>query len=123
MMHIQETLSDAAVLSELGRRLERHRVQRDRTQAELAEQAGIGRATLQRIERGESVQLLSLVKLLRTLDLLEALDGAVPATIELPIAQLDRERRPARRRARRRRDAPDPPPWTWGDDASPERGR
>lgn len=123
-MRIQDTLSDAAVLTELGRRLERHRVQRDRTQAEQAEEAGIGRATLQRIERGESVQLLSLVKLLRTLDLLEALDGAVPATIELPIAQLDRERRPPRQRARRRRAAPSgTEPWAWGDDPAPGPGR
>jgi transcriptional regulator with XRE-family HTH domain len=123
-MRIQDLLSDAAVLAELGRRLERHRVQRDRTQAELAEQAGIGRATLQRIERGESVQLLSLVKLLRTLDLLEALDSAVPETIELPIARLDRERRPPRQRARRRRAAPaSTEPWTWGDDPGAEPGR
>lgn len=122
-MHIQNLVSDDAVLAELGRRLEHHRVQRDRTQAELAEQAGIGRATLQRIERGESVQLTSIVKLLRTLELLGALDAAVPETIELPIEQLDRERRPPRRRARRRRGAPPPEPWSWGDDAPPEAGR
>jgi transcriptional regulator with XRE-family HTH domain len=123
-MHLRDLLSDDAVLAELGRRLERHRVERDLTQAELAEEAGIGRATLQRIERGESVQLISLVKLLRTLELLEALDAAVPASIELPIAQLERQRRAPRRRARGRRGAqspePEAEPWRWGDDAPPE---
>jgi transcriptional regulator with XRE-family HTH domain len=123
-MHLRDMLSDDAVLTELGRRLERHRVERDRTQAELAEDAGIGRATLQRIERGESVQLVSLVKLLRTLDLLDALDAAVPVSIELPIARLEREQRAPRRRARGRRGAQSPEseaePWAWGDDAPPE---
>ena len=49
---------------------ERHRLERNRTQAEMAVQAGIGRATVQRVERGESVQMTSMVKLLRTLGLL-----------------------------------------------------
>ena len=119
-MHIPDLTSDAAVLAELGRRLERHRIARDRTQTELAEAAGIGRATLQRIERGESVQLTSIVKLLRALELLDGLDAAVPASIDLPIAQLERERRPPRRRARGRRGTPAPPPatepWAWGDE-------
>ena len=125
-MRIQDLTSDDAALAELGHRLERHRVERNRTQAELAAEAGIGRATLQRIERGESVQLTSLVKLLRALGLLAALDAAVPASVDLPIAQLERAERPSRRRARGRRGgggdaaAPagaDPAPWRWGDEA------
>jgi len=119
-MRIEQLTSDDAVLRELGRRLERHRVARDRTQAELADEAGIGRATLQRIERGESVQLTSLVKLLRALDLLDGLEAAVPPAIALPIAQLEREQRAPRRRARGRRGAPPTTPaaepWSWGEE-------
>ncbi|HEV7771878.1 MAG TPA: helix-turn-helix transcriptional regulator [Conexibacter sp.] len=113
-------MSEDAVLAELGRRLERHRVERNRTQAELAEEAGIGRATLQRIERGDSVQMTSIVKLLRTLELLSALDAAVPESIALPIAELEREQRRVRRRARGSRGGPVPEadgqPWGWGED-------
>ncbi len=121
-MHLDETATDAAVLAELGRRLERHRVERNWTQAEIAAEAGIGQATVQRAERGESVQMTSMVKLLRTLGLLGGLDLAVPESIDLPIAQLERERRRGRRRARGRRGGrpaqpaePADEPWTWGD--------
>jgi transcriptional regulator with XRE-family HTH domain len=106
-MRFAETMTDAAVLIELGRRLERHRVERNWTQAELAAQAGIGQATVQRAERGKSVQMTSMVKLLRTLGLLAGLDLAVPESIDLPIAQLERAQRKTRRRARGARGARD----------------
>ena len=84
-------------------RLERHRLERNWTQAELAAEAGIGQATVQRAERGESVQMTSMIKLLRALGLLAGLDLAVPESIDLPIAQLEREQRRIRRRASGRR--------------------
>jgi transcriptional regulator with XRE-family HTH domain len=125
-MHLDELMTDDAVLAELGRRLERHRVQRNKTQAEMAEQAGIGRATLQRLERGESVQMTSMIKLLRVLGLLTALDAGIPESVDFPIAQLEREQRRRRRRARGSRggrgDRGGPPaqsveePWRWGDE-------
>jgi transcriptional regulator with XRE-family HTH domain len=119
-MHFDEITTDAAVLAELGRRLERHRLERNWTQAELAAEAGIGQATVQRAERGESVQMTSMIKLLRTLGLLAGLDLAIPESIDLPIAQLEREQRKIRRRARGRRGGRHvesaEEPWTWGDE-------
>ena len=129
-------MTDAAVLAELGRRLTRHRLERNWTQAELAAEAGVGQATVQRAERGESVQMTSMIKLLRALELLGGLDVAVPESIDLPIAQLEREQRKTRRRARGRHGRPgggprarrdcrgaarrgrgrrDEEPWKWGD--------
>src|SRR5271168_1483855 len=102
-MRFDEALTDAAVLAELGRRLERHRLERNWTQAEIAAEAGIGQATVQRAERGQSVQMTSMIKLLRTLELLGGLDLAIPESIDLPIARLEREQRKRRRRARGRR--------------------
>jgi transcriptional regulator with XRE-family HTH domain len=116
-MHFNTLTTDAAVLTELGRRLARHRLERNWTQAELAEEAGIGQATVQRAERGESVQMTSMVKLLRTLELLDALDAAIPESIALPIAQLEREQRKTRRRASGRGRASEEPgerTWRWG---------
>jgi transcriptional regulator with XRE-family HTH domain len=124
MMHFDDLTTDAAVLAELGLRLARHRLARNWTQADLAAQAGVGVATVQRAEHGRSVQMTSMVRLLRTLGLLEALDAAIPESIELPIVQLERERRGARRRARARREPPDEPNgkrWSWGDEASAAR--
>src|ERR1700749_1496557 len=90
-MQIDDYQTDAAVLTTLGQRLARHRLERNWTQAELAAGAGVGQATVQRAERGESVQMTSMVKLLRALELLGGLDAAIPESIELPIAKLERE--------------------------------
>src|ERR1700726_2293771 len=98
-MRLTDLTTADALLAELGRRLKRHRVQRNRTQAEMAEEAGIGVATLQRLERGQSVQMTSMIKLLRALELLTALAAAGPESIELPIAELERQRK-IRKRAR-----------------------
>ncbi|MGA8363207.1 MAG: helix-turn-helix domain-containing protein [Solirubrobacteraceae bacterium] len=123
-MHFDEITTDAAVLAELGRRLERHRLERNLTQAEMAVEAGIGQATVQRAERGQSVQMTSMIKLLRTLGLLAGLDLAVPESIDLPIAQLEREQRKVRRRARGRRGGRSAEsteaaqePWRWGSES------
>jgi transcriptional regulator with XRE-family HTH domain len=107
------------MLVEIGQRVERHRLESNRTQAELAEQAGIGRATLQRLERGQSVQSSSLIKVLRVLGLLAAFDAALPETIELPIAELARAERRVRRRASGRREGQAGAPegaWRWGEE-------
>ncbi|HEY3828219.1 MAG TPA: helix-turn-helix domain-containing protein [Solirubrobacteraceae bacterium] len=114
-------MTDASVLAELGRRLERHRLERNWTQAAAAAAAGIGQATVQRAEGGKSVQMTSMIKLLRALGLLSGLDLAVPESIDLPIAQLEREqRRQTRRRASGRRRAPAAESaeehWTWGEE-------
>lgn len=123
-MRIDDLTTGSAVLSELGDRLARHRRERNWTQAQAAAEAGVGQATLQRAERGESVQMTSMIKLLRALGLLGGLDAAVPESIELPIARLEREAPGVRRRVRH--SAPKPsgqPPadgsrrrWRWGDE-------
>jgi transcriptional regulator with XRE-family HTH domain len=118
-MRIDELLTDAVVLAALGSRLAAHRLERNWTQAQLAAAAGVGQATVQRAERGESVQMTSMVKLLRALGLLGGLDAAVPESIELPIARLERERRKPRLRARARREPAEevqPQAWKWGDE-------
>lgn len=121
-MHLDELLTPSAVLDELGNRLARHRLARNWTQAEMAARAGVGQATVQRAERGQSVQMTSMIKVLRTLGLLGGLDVAVPESIRLPIAELERERHKQRQRARRRADTPHESPekpWTWGDEGGP----
>jgi transcriptional regulator with XRE-family HTH domain len=120
-MHFDQITTDATVLAELGRRLERHRLERNWTQAALAAEAGIGQATVQRAERGESVQMTSMIKLLRALGLLGGLDVAIPESIDLPIAQLERDQRKRRRRAsgrgrgRQSRESSEEQPWRWGE--------
>jgi transcriptional regulator with XRE-family HTH domain len=58
-MKIDNTLTDASVLRELGERLLKVRLDRNLTQAALAEQAGISKRTVERIESGEVASQLS----------------------------------------------------------------
>jgi hypothetical protein len=100
----------------------------------MAAEAGIGQATVQRAERGHSVQMTSMIKLLRTLGLLGGLDLAIPESIALPIAQLDRQQRRIRQRARGGRGGgagratkptkstePTEERWRWGSQREPGR--
>lgn len=110
----------SAVLADLGRRLEAHRLERNLTQVELGKRAGVGRSTVQKIEGGQTVQTLSLFKILRALELLEAVDASIPERVELPVMELDRLRQRRQRARQRANDAgiDDQPEvvWTWGDE-------
>lgn len=80
-------------LQELGRRLSRYRKQSDLTQAELARRAGIGVATLSRIEGGRSAQMESWIKILKALDMLPSLDRLLPENYASPMAEAKRQGR------------------------------
>ena len=54
-MRISDQLTDKAVLTELGQRLERRRIDAALTQAQLAQEAGISKRTLERIESGVAI--------------------------------------------------------------------
>ena len=109
--------SDKAVLDELARRLAECRLDKGITQAELARQAGVGRATVERLESGKSTQLTSLIRILRVLDLLNPLVSAVPKAGPGPVELLKLQSRKRKRATGKRRTVEVPgKPWTWDDD-------
>ena len=118
-MKIESQLTDDAVLAEFGRRLARTRLERNLTQAVLGDEAGIGFATVQRIESGRPVKMTSLIRVLRVLGLLDALELLVPEPTPSPIERLKLQGK-ERQRAAHPRSAETPPaerkPWTWGDE-------
>ena len=108
--------SDHAALQALGRRLARHRLNRNLTQAEVAAEAGVSTLTVQRIEQGRSSQATNLIRILRALGLLDNLDSLVPEPAISPIQQA-RMRGRIRQRASSRAGKPEPPAeWSWGDE-------
>jgi transcriptional regulator with XRE-family HTH domain len=119
-MKIESNMTDEAVLSELGARLERTRLERDLSQIELAAEAGVERKAVQRIEAGEPVRLVSFIRVLRALDLLDALERLVPEPLPSPIELLKLHGKRRRRASgERRRDAPEEEAgagWQWGDE-------
>ena len=66
-MRFDEQSTDKAILQEIGERLEQLRLNRNLIRTDLAEQAGISRNTIERIESGDSVQLINLIRLCRAL--------------------------------------------------------
>jgi transcriptional regulator with XRE-family HTH domain len=107
-------MTDAALLQLVGTRLAGQRAAANLTQAQLAEQAGLGLRTIQRMELGASAtQLSGFLRVCRVLGLLERLDTVLPEPAPSPIALLAAKGR-TRRRVRSRKDsAATQEPWTW----------
>ena len=94
---ISKSLSDDAILTELGQRLSRYRINAKLTQQALADMAGISKSTLERIEAGAPSQLPNLIRVLRVLDMLPALESAIPALAPRPMDLLRNQRKPPQR--------------------------
>ena len=108
--------TDDTVLAQLGERLSRRRIELGMTQARLAEESGVSKRTVERIEAGASTQLSSFIRLLRTLDLVDPIAALVPDTTPSPMELLklkgkQRERAPSEKDIGRSDDA-----WKWADD-------
>jgi len=114
-MQISGLLTDAAILAELGERLAQRRLDLQLTQAALAEQAGVAKRTVERIEAGASAQMSSLVRIFRVLELLPGLEQLVPAGGPRPMDLLRLKGR-QRRRASPQASEPEAAPWSWDDD-------
>ena len=112
-MKIAAHHSDDVVLGEIGARVRRLRLQRNQTQQELADEAGVSKRTVERLEAGRSTQLSSFLRVCRSLGLLERMDGIVPAPLPSPMEALKLQSK-GRQCASGRETSPGRG-WTWGD--------
>ena len=96
-------MSDKAIIAAIGEFIKHKRLQENKTQAQLATEAGINRWTLGQVEKGESVTLSSLIQLLRALNLLYLLDGFTVNECISPI-EYARMQEKKRRRASRQKN-------------------
>lgn len=117
-MKLSSQLTDEAVLKELGGRLAGARIEHNLTQAALAEQAGVSKRTVERLESGEvATQLPGFLRVCRALGLLERFETLLPEPVPGPMAQLKQAGR-KRQRATRKKTAPGKSKkWTWGEPA------
>lgn len=67
-------MSDIAIISEIGKFIKHTRLEQNKTQAQVAKDAGINRWTISQIENGESITISTLIQILRVLDLLHLLN-------------------------------------------------
>ena len=115
-MTINTLMSDQAVLQEIGRRLALRRVQLELTQAALAEQAGIAKRTVERIEAGHSTQTANLIRIFRVLGLIAGLAVLIPEEGPRPLDLLKLKGKQRQRASTRKSGQSNGDPWTWGED-------
>lgn len=89
------SMSDAYIVQQIGAFVKHHRMEQNKTQAVLANAAGISRSTLSILERGETVTLATLIQVLRVLDVLPILDAFVvhQAISPLALAKIEKDKR------------------------------
>tara|TARA_R110002050_G_scaffold917_3_gene6561 strand:+ start:7505 stop:7864 length:360 start_codon:yes stop_codon:yes gene_type:complete len=68
-------MSDLEIVRHIGSAIKSLRLGQNKTQAQLAESAGLNRWTISQIEKGESISLNSLIHILRALDSLQILEN------------------------------------------------
>lgn len=115
-MKITLQLTDEAILEELGGRLARVRIDRNVTQEALAEQAGVSKRTVERLESGEvATQLSGFLRVCRALGLLERFELLLPEPVAGPMARLKQAGRRRQRATGKRTAARPAKKWTWGE--------
>ena len=111
-MKIKSLTPEPEILKELGLRLARMRKQQGYSQTRLADEAGVGVATIRRIEAGQDSQLESWVKILKPLNMIASVDALLPENFVSPMAQVMSDRK--NRRKSKRESAG----IIWGDERS-----
>lgn len=129
-MSVVNSQTDEVVASELGARICQARLERNWTQSEIANQAGVGLRTVQRLETGHvGTQLTSFLRVLRVLGLLERLDMLLPPPVRSPVDELKMQSKQRKRASKQSRvsaqakldladsnqTSENKPKWTWGE--------
>ena len=117
-MKINKGLSDSDILIEIGKRIKSARIRRSYTQAQLAEISGVSKGTVANIESGESVQFGTILKILRELDCLNALELLLPSSESSPMELINSKYQHERQRVRSVASAVPKykEGWKWGED-------
>lgn len=112
-MKLSHLSPDNLIQQELGARLQKVRKQYGHTQAQLAEAAGIGVATLRRIEDGKDSQLSSWIKILKALEMVNAIDQLLPESFISPMTEVLGGKRLNNKKGSRVAESPSP---IWRDE-------
>lgn len=106
-------LSDSSILTTLGDFVKHHRMDQNKSQEQLSNAAGISRSTLSLLERGEKVNLITLIQVLRVLDQLQWLEAFEVKKSISPMDYIKLQKKHERQRVRNIDMAADIPPSEW----------
>ena len=116
-MNISKLMTDEAILAEIGNRIARYRIDQQVTQADLAEQAGVSKRTVERVEAGASAQFSTIIRILRVLDILPGLDRMIPEPPPRPMDLLKTKGKMRQRASSGKSSDTTPHKWSWGDES------
>lgn len=105
-------ISDPAILEALGAFIRKTRLEKNKTQQDIAFAAGINRSTLVQLEKGGGATLLSFIQVLRALEQLHLLQSFQKQTqiSPLKLAAIEQQER---KRARRQKQLSIPSKSDW----------
>ena len=107
-----KAMSDIAILETLGAFIKHHRLKQNKPQSQLAEEAGINRSTLSEIEKGKRFNVITLIQLLRALNLLDVLQQ-FQAQQQLSPIRLAKLEQAKRKRAAKKKETGQKPKSDW----------
>jgi len=87
------SMTDSEIIQEIGIRLRIKRMSKNLTQQMLAGQTGLNRSTIRDIENGRPVNFMSLLPILRRLNLLEGIDESIPDYEASPVLAMTQKNR------------------------------
>ncbi len=90
-----DSMSDKALAEQIGAFIKHHRMEQNKTQEVVANDASISRSTLSLLERGETVTIATLIQVLRVLDQLHVMEAfTIEQTISpLALAKMEKNKR------------------------------
>src|SRR5690606_25191636 len=110
-----ELASIDEIQADLGQRIEALRLARNMQQVALAQDAGVSRRTITRLENGQSVSLDTLLRVMRALGLVNRLATLLPDPAVRPVERVQRKGKDRKRARTSTKHAP-AAPWQWADD-------
>lgn len=80
------SMNDDYIIKQIGEFVKHHRIQQNKTQTTLAQEAGISRSTLSLLEKGSTVTIATLIQVLRILEQLQVLNSFIISQQPSPLA-------------------------------------
>lgn len=97
-------MADPEIVNEICQAVKQMRINKNISQQQIADIAGLDRTTISRMESGRAVNLLTLVTVLRALDKLDILNVFKPEQVISPIKLLKEEEKKRKRASKKRKN-------------------
>ncbi|MBD14828.1 MAG: transcriptional regulator [Planctomycetaceae bacterium] len=109
-------LTSEQIEAHLCKRLESVRLMKNLSQAKLAEEAGVSRRTISRMENGKGVSLDTFIRIMIALNLTDSLETLIPSSEIRPIERVQRKgQRKNASSPRIKKNSPLEKKWQWGN--------